>query len=95
MPLGDHIWRTVSKRSSSQGFHRGWPCMIVQELGNQVFPHALWRSHACIWAAISKSTFAHLSSATKQRLQRAEPLIRREVPILLYCPHWPARDSET
>ena len=32
MPLRDHFRPPVSKRSSWEGFHGGWPMRIVEEL---------------------------------------------------------------
>jgi hypothetical protein len=32
MPLRDHFHPPVSKRSSWEGFHGGWPMQIVREL---------------------------------------------------------------
>jgi hypothetical protein len=32
MPLRDHFRPPVSKQSLWEGFHGGWPCMIVQQL---------------------------------------------------------------
>src|SRR5437868_4627719 len=36
MPLRDHFRPPVSKRSSWEGFHSGWPMRIVEELGSRL-----------------------------------------------------------
>jgi Protein of unknown function (DUF4058) len=36
MPLRDHFRPPVSKRSSWEGFHGGWPCIIVQEVASRL-----------------------------------------------------------
>lgn len=38
MPLRDHFRPPVSKQSSWQGFHAGWPMVIVQQLRKQLPP---------------------------------------------------------
>ena len=58
MPLRDHFRPPVSKRSSWEGFHGGWPMRIVEELAPGCRTASL-QSRACILAAFMKSMSAH------------------------------------
>ena len=72
MPLRDHFRPPVTKRSSWEGFHGGWPSIIVQQLcpGCRT---ASWRSRGCISAAITKSMSAHPSNTKRMSPTPALP----------------------
>jgi hypothetical protein len=36
MPLRDHFYPPISKRSSWEGFHAGWPSVIVRQLASKL-----------------------------------------------------------
>ena len=49
MPLRDHFRPPVSKRSSWEGFHGGWPMRIVEELAPRLPGRLRGRAARASW----------------------------------------------